>query len=278
MVKSFMSLIIIPSLLLLSLTFSAIAQQYKDTVLTSSLYSGKQVNQSVEHLFEGITIAGSSEKGVSPKYNRTRLPLLIGFPQNEIERFIRSSGLYKDYPVETEETLLNDTPRLEFSNADFIGFSAVKVTDTDLSTVEATDTDIPLSALSLIPDAVGYYVHDGSETLFNILFHSTEIYNPQKTPYYQEIKEKFKGSREIIFKEKKTRFENKNLKFYHKKRDDGYIESYGFFLPQKQAKQEAKAVLLFQGLYPESDKAKIAKHVKQLFKSHLKAFKTRYKE
>ena len=259
-------------LLFISLTFSAIAQQYKDTELESPLYSGKRPNQSLESFNESINYALASDNGKhleTRDYSDTDLPLLVDWPLENISSYIRNYG----FPIPEGEEQNGSLHNFEFSDEDFSGIQTVRVAFTETFSVSDTSNEKKTETL-----AVGYYLHRNEKTFANIIFHSAYIYKPSRTAYYQEIKEKFKRSRNMIFKEKKTRFENKNLKFYHKKRDDGYIESYGFFLTQKKTIQEAKAVLLFQGLYPESDKTKIAKHVKHLFKSHLKAFKTRNKE
>ncbi len=267
--KNLVSVQLLLTTLLFSFALSAKSNQHKDTILESQIYSGKALTQSSAHFFDSNVGVASNEPApdnFKNPYYPTELPLLVGFPIEQIILYIRSNGLYEIDPL-----MLSDASQdyFEVSDVPFEKLLAKKVIYNPFRGSDDAFFD---------EESVGYYVHNGQLTTSNFIYHRALIFNPQQTPYYQEIQQKFQKSKALIFEEKTSKVNQKDLDFYHFKRDDGYIESYGFYeIPPKYG-MEAKIALVFQALYPNAQKESLAKHATKLFKEHYHAVNQRYKK
>ena len=254
--------------LLFSFALSAKSNQHKDTLLKSQIYSGKALTQSSAHFLDSNVGVASNEPApdnFKNPYYATELPLLVGFPIEQVIRYIRSNGLYEIDPL-----TLSDASQDYFKVSDvpFEKLLAKRVTYNP----EGSDDEI------FDEESVGYYVHNGQLTTSNFIYHDAAIFNPQQTPYYKEVQQKFQKSKALIFEEKTSTVNQKDLDFYHFKRNDGYIESYGFYEIPPKYDMEAKVTLVFQALYPNTQKESLAKHATKLFKEHYHAVNQRYKK
>ena len=189
MVKRFLSIRLIYSVIFICSVFPANASQYKASVLQSRIYAGQQLTQTDDDYFKSFGVVASENDAastvISNPYNFSKLPLLIGLPVDKVTPYVRMYGPIFDSP------LVNLEPRtLDFQvdDVEVNTFFAKKVSATELFYYPSSEE------ASREVEAVGYYLHDGNLTTSNYIFHDAVIFNPKQTPYYQEIRKKFKRS------------------------------------------------------------------------------------